>query len=60
MIKALVGFVRDDSGSAAVEYATTAALMSLLVLAGVTLLGPKLAHAFQLAACLDQAACVLH
>jgi pilus assembly protein Flp/PilA len=40
-------FVRDESGATAIEYGLIAALISVVIIAAVTLLGTKLSATFQ-------------
>jgi pilus assembly protein Flp/PilA len=40
-------FVRDDSGATAIEYGLIAALISVVIIAAVTLVGGNLSSTFQ-------------
>lgn len=51
-------FALDDGGACTIEYGVIAALMSLIIVAGLAQLAPKIAHVFQLANCVD--ICILH
>ena len=47
MNRFLVRFLKDESGATAIEYGLIAALISVSIIAGATLIGPELDATFQ-------------
>ena len=52
-------FLKDESGATAIEYGLIAALVSVVIITGLTLLGPSLSQTFtDISTCVDDpAAC---
>lgn len=40
-------FAKDESGATAIEYGLIAALVAVVIIAGLTVLGPKLSDTFK-------------
>ena len=47
MKKLMVRFAKDESGATAIEYGLIAALVSVVIIAGLNILGPELKALFE-------------
>jgi pilus assembly protein Flp/PilA len=56
-MRTLYRFLKDESGATAIEYGLIAALVSVVIIAGLTALGPQLSTTFtNISNCLADAA----